>query len=118
MSPRTIYMNTRGETGSVALSALSPSSYLKEVFTERNALGELRKEKRVLCQLTEQARPSQRLTIYSGISYRMRSIMKSKTKATVTISGYGGLLRLLKNSMNFLYSIYEYTFGQVLRLSR
>lgn len=47
MSPRTIYMNTRGETGSVALSALSPSSYLKEVFTECDALGELRKEKRV-----------------------------------------------------------------------
>ena len=46
MSPRTIYMNTKG-SGSVALGALSPITYLKEVLTEPNALGELRKEKRI-----------------------------------------------------------------------
>lgn len=47
MSPRTIYMNTKGNNGSVALSALSKDSYLKEIFTAPDVLGELRKEKRV-----------------------------------------------------------------------
>lgn len=47
MPPRTIYMNTKGNNGSVALSALSQDSYLKEIFTAPDVLGELRKEKRV-----------------------------------------------------------------------
>lgn len=46
MSPRTICLNTKNNT-SIALSMLTPFTYLKESFDGENAFGTLQKEKRI-----------------------------------------------------------------------